>query len=172
MSLGNSSERKRHRRVSPAVGMAALLAVAPLFPAPGADAQVAQLMRAIADGGSWINLPVRKGKASLRSPAFPLAGLAVNGCLLVWRGHSGEWTVRARDTLGDKELDVVALPGQPVKFDYKAGFKAQLDLEVEWTEPRDTTLFMWVGLSPGRKKQQQSEGKKPGDRDICEPIAR
>lgn len=169
--LRNSSEWKRHGRVSPAVGMAAFLTLALLFPAPGADAQVVQLMRAIADGGSWINLPVRTGKASLRSPAVPLAGLALNGCLLVWKGHSGEWTVRARDTLGDKELDVVALPGQPVKFDYKAGFKAQLDLEVEWTEPRDTTLFMWVGLSPGRKKERKSESKQPGERDICRPPA-
>ncbi len=143
-----------------------------LLPASPAEAQVLQLMRTIADGGSWINLPVRKGKASLSSPAIPLAGLALNGCLLVWRGHSGTWTVRARDTLGDKELDVVALPGQPVKFDYKAGFKAQLDLEVEWTEPRDTTLFMWVGLSPGRKKEEESDGKNPDDRDICRPPAR
>ncbi|MDE2763527.1 MAG: hypothetical protein OXQ94_07430 [Gemmatimonadota bacterium] len=151
---------------------AAALTSGLLLPASPAEAQVLQLMRTIADGGSWINLPVRKGKASLSSPAIPLAGLALNGCLLVWRGHSGKWTVRARDTLGDKELDVVALPGQPVKFDYKAGFKAQLDLEVEWTEPRDTTLFMWVGLSPGRKKEEEGDGKNPDDRDICRPPAR
>lgn len=152
--------------------MAAAVAWGLLLPASPAEGQVLQLMRTINDGGSWINLPVRKGRASVSSPAFPLAGLALDGCLLVWRGHSGEWTVRARDTLGDEELDVVAVPGRPVKFEYKAGFKAQLDLEVVWTEPRDTTLFMWVGLSRGPKKEEEGGRRDPDERDICRPPAR
>ena len=49
--------------------------------------------------------------------------------------------------MGDDELDITAVPGAPVKFDYKAGFQAQLDVNIEWSEPRDTTLFMWVGLA-------------------------
>ncbi len=127
-----------------------------------------QLLKAIGDGGSWINLPVEKGRASLVSPVMPLAGLAVNGCLHVWTGHTGKWTVRAKDALGDQTLDVVAEPGKPVRFDYKAGLRAQLDLSIEWSEPRDTTLFMWVGLGPA-KKEEGGEDKEEG-RDICRPA--
>jgi hypothetical protein len=37
---------------------------------------------------------------------------------------------------------------------------AQLDVKVRWSEPRDTTLLVWVGLDrPGRPKG-----------DSCEPV--
>ena len=145
------------------LSLAAFLAAASLFPAAPAEGQFMQLLKAIGDGGSWISLPVEKGRASLSSPVVPLAGMSIDGCLHVWTGHSGKWTVRAKDTLGDETLDVVAEPGKPVRFDYKAGLQAQLELEVEWSEPRDTTLIMWVGVERAKKK------KKEDARDICQP---
>ncbi|MDE2796573.1 MAG: hypothetical protein OXL34_17295 [Gemmatimonadota bacterium] len=152
--------------------MAVPLALAFLFPAAPAEGQLMQLLKAIGDGGSWISLPVEKGRASLSSPVVPLAGMSITGCLHVWTGHSGKWTVRAKDTLGDETLDVVAEPGKPVRFDYKAGLRAQLDLNIEWSEPRDTTLFMWIGLARGKKEDEKKEGeeKKEEGRDICRPA--
>ena len=152
--------------------MAAFLALASLFPAAPAEGQLIQLMKAVANGGSWINLPVAKGRASLLSPVVPLAGLSINGCLHVWTGHSGKWTVRAKDTLGDKKLDFVAEPGKPVRFDYKAGLRAQLDLNIEWSEPRDTTLFLWIGLARGKIEDEKKDGgdEKEEGRDICRPA--
>ena len=152
--------------------MAAFLAVASLFPAAPAEGQLIQLLRAIGNGGSWINLPVEKGRASLSSPVVPLSGLTIDGCLHVWSGHTGKWTVRAKDTLGDKELDFVAEPGKPVRFDYEAGLRAQLDLTIEWSEPRDTTLFLWIGLARGQKEDERKDGEEKNEegRDICRPA--
>ena len=135
-----------------------------VWSSPGpAEGQIVQLLKAVGNGGSWINLPVKEGRASLRSPVLPLAGLSVNGCLHVWERHSGSWTVRARDVIGGRELEARLEPGIPERFDYDAGFRAQLDLEVEWSEPRDTTLFMWVGIERAKKR------KKDDERDICQP---
>ena len=150
--------------------LAAFLAAASLFPAAPAEGQLMQLLKAIGDGGSWISLPVEKGRASLSSPVVPLAGMSIDGCLHVWTGHSGKWTVRAKDTLGDETLDVVAEPGKPVRFDYKAGLRAQLDLNIEWSEPRDTTLFMWIGLARGKKEEEKKDGEEKEGRDICTPA--
>ncbi len=130
------------------------------LPAP-AEGQIAQVLEAVNSGGSWIRLPVEGGHASYRSPAFPLAGMAFDGCVKIWERHSGSWTISARDAMGDARLDVTAAPGEPVRFDYKAGFQAQLEVDVEWSEPRDTTLFVWVGVSTAMNQD--------ADRDICQP---
>lgn len=145
-------------------GLVALAVCCSPVPAEG---QILQLLKAVGNGGSWINLPVKKGRASLRSPVLPLAGLSINGCLHVWRRHSGSWTIRATDSVGGQELEAELEPGTPSKFDYKAGFQAKLEVEVEWSEPRDTTLFMWVGVERARKKR-----KKDDERDICQPPPR
>ena len=144
--------------------VASLLILAALsVPAP-AEAQVADLLRAVGNGGSWIRLPVEEGRASYVSPVFPVAGLAVNGCVQVWSGHSGSWTLRAKDTVSGDELNVTTGPGEPARFEYQAGFQAQLDVSIEWSEPRDTTLFMWVGIS--------TPVTNDGERDICQPPPR
>lgn len=154
----------------PTWGAGAFLAAILLPPAP-AEGQLIHLLKAIGNGGSWVSLPVEKGRATLRSPVVPLAGMALNGCLHVWTGNSGKWTVRAEDALGDEKLEVVAEPGKPVRFDYKAGLRAQLDLDVRWSEPRDTTLFMWIGLARGKREDGEKDGEKEKDgRDICRPV--
>ena len=162
--MRHRSEPERHRRSRIDRAATAILASVATFAPSTAEGQVVQLLQAVGDGGSWVNLSVEKGRAVYSSPVLPLAGLSVDGCLRVWKGHSGSWTVRAKDTVGGRELGVRMRPGEPAKFDYKAGLRAQLDLEVQWSEPRDTTLFMWVGLSPAHR------GEK-GGRDICEPPA-
>lgn len=144
-----------------ALGLAvAALSGALALPAP-AEGQIAQVLKAVNSGGSWIQLPVEAGRASYRSSAFPLAGMAFDGCVRIWERHSGSWTISARDAMGDARLDVTTAPGEPVRFDYKAGFQAQLEVDVEWSEPRDTTLFVWVGVSTAMNQD--------ADRDICQP---
>ena len=144
------------------VGAAAALSLALLCGAKPTEAQVLGLLRAINDGGSWIKLPVEDGRAEYRSPVFPVAGMAVKGCVKIWDGNPGSWTLRAKDLLGDAELEVTTDSDKPVRFDYKGGLQAQLDLVAEWSEPGDTTLYIWVGVSLNEEKDDE-------ERDICEP---
>ena len=151
----------RPRRAALALALSvATLTGALALPAP-AEGQIAQILQAVNSGGSWIQLPVEGGRASYRSPAFPLAGMAFDGCVKIWERHSGSWTITARDAMGDARLDVTTAPGEPVRFDYKAGFQAQLEVDIEWSEPRDTTLLVWVGVSAS---MTQDTG-----RDLCQP---
>ena len=143
--------------------MGALAALSPLLPfgpAP-AEAQILQLLRAVNDGGSWIKLEVEDGRAEFKSPVLPVAGMAVNGCVKVWDGNPGSWTLRARDLLGEEKLEVTTESDEPVRFDYQGGLRAQLELEVEWSEPGATTLYLWIGVS---LPEREDDG-----RDICEP---
>lgn len=140
---------------------ATLVAVAFLASTVPAQGQILELMRIVGDGGSWLGLPVTAGRASLEGPVVPVAGLSLDGCLQVWDGHSGEWTIRAEDKLGASSLDVTASPGQPVRFEFRGGIQAQLDVAVEWSEARDTTLHVWVGVA--------LPSPQGGGRDICQP---
>ncbi|MYG24265.1 MAG: hypothetical protein F4068_08150 [Gemmatimonadetes bacterium] len=141
--------------------VATLVAAAILASTLPAQAQIFELMRIVGEGGTWLGLPVTAGRASFVGPAVPVAGLSLDGCLRVWDGHSGEWTIRAEDKLGASRLDVTAMPGQPVRFEFRGGLQAQLDAQVEWSEARDTTLHLWVGVAP-------PSGRDHG-RDICQP---
>ena len=139
----------------------AALSVLSLAVAPdAAEAQLGELFRAVANGGSWTRLVVEEGRGRFRSAVLPVAGLSLEGCFQVWDGHSGTWRVRAEDLLGDAEIDVEVQPGEGVPFQYKAGLRAQIEITVEWSEPRDTTFVAWVGL--------KGLGGDP-ERDICEP---
>ena len=157
----------RRLRIFPIGSAAAVLFLAPAIgPAP-ADAQVLNLLRAIGDGGSWVALPVEEGRASYRSPALPVAGIAVRGCVRIWSGNKGTWTLRAQDLMGEAKLAVTTEPDKPVKFDYKAGLQAQLELEVEWSESGDTELYLWVGLA--LQRDPPPEDGEEEERDICVP---
>ncbi len=152
----------RPRRAAALAGRtAALIAFAlAVFP-QSAQGQIFELMRIVSEGGSWLGLTVTEGRASLTGPVVPVAGLSLDGCLQVWDGHSGEWTIRAEDKLGASRLDVTATPGEPVRFEFRGGIQAQLDVAVEWSEARDTTLHVWVGVGP--------PSARDGERDICQP---
>lgn len=151
------------------IGAAVVLSLALTSGAAPADAQVLNLLRAIGDGGSWVQLPVEAGRAAFRSPALPVGGIAVKGCVRIWRGNTGSWTLRARDLAGDAKLAVTTEPDKPVKFEYKAGFQAQLDLEVEWSESGDTDLYLWVGLALQEDPSEKEKEKEEDERDICQP---
>ncbi len=143
--------------------IAALAAFAALpasaLPAQG---QINEIMRVVGEGGRWVQLPVTAGRASFESPVVPTFGLVLNGCVRVWDGHSGAWTIRARDSIGGSELDLTAEPGEPVRFELASGMQAQVSVAIEWSEARDTTLYAWVGLAPPTSP--------PDQRDICEPT--
>lgn len=141
--------------------MAAVVVAAIVSSALPAQAQIFELLRIVGEGGSWLGLPITEGRASFSSPVVPVAGLALDGCLWVWNGHSGEWTIRAEDRLGGSRLDVTAKPGQPMRFEFRGGVRAQLDVAVQWSEARDTTLHVWVGVAAPSARREE--------RDICQP---
>jgi len=165
---GDRSAPARMRRGVIARLSLALTGFALTVPVTAAEAQLLETMKALSEGGSWLNLPVRSGKAALRGPLVPLGGLAINGCFVVWRRHSGEWTVHAKDERSGQAIDTVAIPGAPVRFAYKAGFTARFSVDVEWSEPRDTTLFIWVGASRARRGSSDDGAEGDGE-DICTP---
>ncbi len=107
---------------------------------------VADLLDSIRRGGGWVRIPIETGSGTLLTATLPTLGLRLSGCAQVWGGHSGEWDIRARDTQGPGRLALRARVGQPVPFEYDTGVLAQLSIDVRWSERRDTTLLLWVGL--------------------------
>jgi hypothetical protein len=129
-------------------------------PTPAAGQGLADLLGSIQRGGGWISIPVRQGQGVLETPAVPTGGFTISGCMQIWPGHSGIWDIEARDPIGGGSLDVQARGGQSVPFSYVTGPMARLAVDVHWSEPRDTTLMVWVGLD---------RPSKP-DHDSCEPV--
>lgn len=137
------------------LGLIALAGSAAPLPAQG----IADLLASIRDGGGWIAIPVTSGQGRLLTGILPTVGLHVAGCAQVWGGHSGQWEIRAHDTQGGGSLEMNAGAGDIMRFEYTTGLTARLDVGVRWSEPRDTTLLLWVGL----------EGPKRVGEDACEP---
>lgn len=125
-----------------------------------AQGQSGDLLRSIRQGGGWVAIPIAEGSGTMQSTVVPTLGLTLSGCVQVWPGHSGEWTLEARDPVNDGKLDVTTTPGRGVPFSYRTGARSQVDLQVRWSERRDTTLLLWVGL----------EGLSRDDRDACTPV--
>lgn len=147
-----------------------------MLPAHG-HGQLAELLRAVANGGTWTELPIERGQGSYRSPVLPLAGLSLAGCLRVWEGHSGNWTIRAEDKMGSDKIDVQVAPGEDALFRYRAGFRAQIEIAAEWSEPRDTTLFVWIGIARSDDSDVEpaceppAEGRPRGRRELANTPA-
>jgi len=118
-----------------------------------------QLLQSIRQGGGWLAVPITDGAGEIATDTIPTFGLAVKGCLTIWPGHSGSWTVKVQDPLSDQRLDAETLPGVGVPFSYQGGPRSALDVQIGWSEPRDTTLLVWVGVDTGNP-----------DRDACEPV--
>jgi len=51
-------------------------------------------------------------------------------------------------------------PGEPVEFSYTTGTLSRLTVEARWSEARDTTLLVWIGL----------ETRTPRRPDACVPV--
>lgn len=134
------------------------LALASTLPSPATAQAPAELLQAVRAGGRWVAIPISGGRASISSDTVPTLGLTLTGCFTVWPGHSGEWTFEARDRLNDESLDAVATPGEGVPFSVQTGMQSHVDLQVRWSEPRDTVLQVWVGL------------EIPTRPNACEPV--
>lgn len=137
----------------------ALLFVLVASPVNAAAQGIAEVMGAIRDGGGWVGIAIEDGRGSARSTALPTAGLSVAGCVNVWYGHSGEFEIRAVDRVTQEVLEIRAEPGVGVPFSHTFGVRAQVDFDFQWSEPRDTTLMLWVGMGLGRQ----------GGSEACEP---
>ena len=131
-----------------------------LLPATVRAQQGGGLLESIQRGGGWVAIPVTAGSGSIRTDTVPTLGLTLAGCVQVWPGHSGEWTIEARDPVNDGRIDATAVPGEGVPFSYRTGLRSLLDVEVRWSEPRDTTLLLWVGLA----------GMGRTEREACTPA--
>ena len=118
------------------------------------------LLRSIEQGGGWVTIPIENGKGTLVSDPLPTGGLTIAGCMQVYAGMSGRWDVRAEDTLGEGRLEATVAGGEAIPFHYRTGSRAQIRVEARWSEPRDTTLFVWVGLETSRRD----------GRDPCTPV--
>jgi hypothetical protein len=133
-----------------------LLALA--VPRPCEGQPLDNVMTAIRNGGGWVSVPIVAGRGSASTATIPTMGLTLTGCVRVWDGHSGRWEIRARDTVGETELTARSSPGEGVPFSHTFGLRSQLQVDFIWTEPRDTTLFLWVGVKG-----------LSDDRDACVP---
>ncbi|HSM06772.1 MAG TPA: hypothetical protein VK858_19255 [Longimicrobiales bacterium] len=137
------------------LALAALL----VLPAPARGQAASELLQALRQGGGWIHIPVTDGTARIATDTVPTLGIALKGCVTVWGGHSGEWTLEALDPVNGGRLGAVAIPGEGVPFEYRTGFRSLLDVRVRWSETRDTTLHLWVGLDV-----------PASSRDACAPV--
>lgn len=55
---------------------------------------------------------------------------------------------------------IEAEPGLGVTSRHDFGMTAQVDVEVAWSEPRDTTLMLWIGVGPTLEAPEEA----------CEPY--
>lgn len=107
---------------------------------------VQEVLATIRNGGGWVTVPIVGGHGTASTLTLPTMGLNLRGCVNVWGGHTGLWEIRAEDTVADATLEVTSAPGQGVRFAHEFGLRSQLEFQFEWSEPRDTTLYLWVGL--------------------------
>jgi hypothetical protein len=147
----------------PTLPLVLLAAFALLVPGQARAQTIFDLLASVRQGGGWVNIPIEDGRGSVRTPALPTAGLELTGCVRVWPGHTGRWELEAHDTRGGGSLRARSVAAdEPVPFVYETGSWAQLDVRVRWSEPRDTTLVLWIGL----------ERRGSARADPCEPVYR
>ena len=132
--------------VSLLAGLAAGPANASAQSAEGAG--VGQILMGMSQGGGWVGIPISSGKGSFSTVTVPTAAMSVAGCVNVWWGHSGTWKIHAHESVLGSNLRIEAEPGVGVPFEHDFGMTAQVDIQFEWSEPRDTTLLLWIGLDP------------------------
>lgn len=151
-----SARRPRKPARMRALAVSALTAVAPL--APGShflQAQVSpEILQVLQQGGAWVALPIEDGVGSFQSRPVPTLGIQLQGHLQIWEEHTGSWHVVMRDLARAEDpviLERLMVPGERVEFDYQTGMLGQIQIDVRWSEARDTTLRVWVGteLTPG-----------------------
>ncbi len=141
--------------------LAAALALWGVAGTPAEGQTVSDLLASVQRGGGWISVPIRNGTGHVSTATVPTMGATLSGCVHVWGGHSGDWAIEARDALGTGSLSMNAGPGESQPFRYTAGMRSRLEIDFAWSEPRDTTLFLWVGLA--RPNQAPEETCEPAE---------
>lgn len=136
------------------------LASAAFLPTPLSGQGMIDLLQALRNGGTWVGIPIEDGVGSVSTATLPTLGMTLRGCGQVYGAHTGRWAIQARDSLGGGRLDVEVEPGEPVEFSYTTGTVSQLAVEARWSEARDTTLLVWIGL----------ETRDPRRPDACIPV--
>jgi hypothetical protein len=133
------------------------------MPSPGSSQGIAQLMTGFREGGGWVSIPIEEGRGTFSTITLPTAAMSVAGCINVWSVHSGTWKIEAHEKVLGSVLSLDAEPGQGVPFEHDFGMTAQVDFAFRWSEPRDTTLYLWVGLGrSGRGPETACEPREPG----------
>ena len=120
--------------------------------------QIDAVMAAMRNGGGWVSIDIQGGRGAAKTLPMPTMGMTLSGCMQVWQGNTGRWRIRAHDTIADTIIETNSIPGEEVTFSHEFGLRTQLDVEVIWSERRDTTLFLWVGL-----------GDAETDPEVCTP---
>lgn len=138
-----------------------LMLLLPLLPVRAAGQTISGIMSGLREGGGWVGVPIERGHGTFSTVRLPTAGMALDGCVNVWYGHSGSWTIEARETIAQSSLTISAEPGVPVPFSHQFGMRAQIDFDFRWSEPRDTTLMLWVGVD------MDGDG---GEQAVCQPY--
>lgn len=138
------------------LAVSVLAAVSSLTPGSHSlQAQVSpEILQVLQQGGAWVALPIEDGVGSFQSQPVPTLGIQLKGHLLIWAEHTGSWHVVMRDLARAEDpviLERLMVPGERVDFDYQTGMLGQIQIDVRWSEARDTTLRVWVGteLTPG-----------------------
>lgn len=115
-------------------------------PATARGQSLTDLLQILSRGGGWVNIPVDDGRGTVDSGTVPTAGMDFEGCVRIWSGHSGTWHVRAEEVVSERVLEESVVPGESVRFRHATRGRARLRVDVRWSEPRDTTLLVWIGL--------------------------
>ena len=101
----------------------------------------------IRGGGGWVAIAIENGEGSYSSVRLPTLNLKLNGCVTVWDKLSGTWEIEATETVTNTRLLLSADPGIGVPFSHQFGIQGQVDVSIRWSEPSNTILLLWVGLT-------------------------
>jgi hypothetical protein len=139
--------------------VSAVLIMAPARASAQDQAGVADVLSGLRSGGGWVGIPIVDGQGSFSTVRVPTMALSLAGCVNIWYGHSGSWEIEAREQMLGSVLRIEAEPGVGVPFEHDFGLQAQVDIDFRWSEPRDTTLLLWVGIDLAGE----------GSESVCEP---
>ena len=136
-----------------------VLVAAPIRASAQNQAGVADVLSGLRSGGGWVAIPIVEGVGSFSTVTVPTMALSLAGCVNVWYGHSGSWDIEAHEQMLGSMLRIEAEPGVGVPFEHDFGLQAQVDIDFRWSEARDTTLLLWVGIDLAGE----------GGESVCEP---
>lgn len=133
--------------------ISAVLAGAGFFGvAPLQGQSLQQIMQVMQDGGTWLSLPIEDGRGTFTGATVPTMGMSLEGWFQVSDVHRGEWSIKVVDLTRSPGATVVetrAKPGERIPVVYNAGPTVRVQVDVMWSEPADTVLWVWVGMPAG-----------------------